>query len=181
MPSNAYHFIEHWTIPDHAPTDVWAAVVDPRRVLVWWKDVYRKIEAIDDCLDARVGGRVRVEARGLLPYSLHFVLEATRLEHGRLIETTATGDLEGRWRATFKPLGRGTRVDIDWRVKANKPIVRLLSPLLRPLFAWNHRWTTRRGEIGLDAYLRGSCAALPDGRRPLLPAELHGSCTLGPR
>jgi len=34
-----------------------------------------------------------------------------------------------------------------------RPILRLLAPLLRPAFAWNHRWTTPRGEKGLREYL----------------------------
>jgi hypothetical protein len=44
-------------------------------------------------------------------------------------------------------------VDIEEQVIAEKPLIRALSPLLKPLFAWNHYWTTPRGEAGLRAYL----------------------------
>ena len=50
-------------------------------------------------------------------------------------------------------MGDGTRVDLVWQVIVERPILKLLSPLLRPAFAWNHRWTTPRGEAGLKRYL----------------------------
>jgi len=37
----------------------------------------------------------------------------------------------------------------DWRVRAAKPWLRRLSPVLRPVFAWNHRWAMAKGEAGL--------------------------------
>jgi hypothetical protein len=43
--------------------------------------------------------------------------------------------------------------DLVWQVTVLRPILRLLAPLLRPAFAWSHRWTTPRGEKGLRDYL----------------------------
>ncbi|MDA0256552.1 MAG: hypothetical protein O3C25_02265 [Chloroflexi bacterium] len=37
----------------------------------------------------------------------------------------------------------------DWRVRAEKLLLRRLSWLLRPLFAWNHRWAMAQGERSL--------------------------------
>ena len=102
---------------------------------------------------ARVGGRGRAVARGFLPYKLHFVLESTVLEPGRVVQVRVRGDLDGTWQATLSPEDRGTRVDIVEEVIAEKPLLRVLSPLLKPLFAWNHYWTTPRGEAGLREYL----------------------------
>lgn len=53
----------------------------------------------------------------------------------------------------------GTRADLTWEVTVERPILRLLAPLLRPAFAWNHRWTTPRGEAGLRAFLAERRAA----------------------
>ena len=47
----------------------------------------------------------------------------------------------------------GVGVDVVWQVTVLRPILRRLSPLLRPIFAWNHRWTTPRGEAGLREFL----------------------------
>ncbi|TIM60633.1 MAG: hypothetical protein E5Y52_28960, partial [Mesorhizobium sp.] len=51
------------------------------------------------------------------------------------------------------PAGSGTHVKLTWQVIVERPILKLLAPLLRPAFAWNHRWTTPRGEAGLRRYL----------------------------
>jgi hypothetical protein len=154
VPSRAYQFVEHWTIPDFTPPEVYEVISDPRLLPQWWKGVYLVTEPLDgQWASPRVGGRTRAVARGFLPYKLHFVLESTVLERGRVVEVRIQGDLDGTWRATLSVHGRGTRVDIEERVVANKPLIRVLSPLLKPLFAWNHFWTTPRGEAGLRAYL----------------------------
>ena len=75
------------------------------------------------------------------------------LSPGRVIEVDARGDFEGVWQATFHPAPAGTRVELVWVVTVHKPLLRCLGWLLRPLFAWNHRWTTPIGEAGLIAYL----------------------------
>lgn len=56
--------------------------------------------------------------------------------------------------------GAGTHVDLVWQVTVERPILKFLAPLLRPAFAWNHGWTTPRGETGLRRYL----AARKNGR-----------------
>lgn len=153
MPANSYHFVEHWIIPDFPPEAVWEVLADARLLPEWWRGVYLAAEPLEDYPEPVVGAKARVRARGFLPYTLSFLLEATAMERNRVVEVTAHGDFEGIWRATLSPEGAGTRVDIDWRVVAQKPIIRWLSPLLKPLFAANHNWTTPRGEAGLRAYL----------------------------
>jgi hypothetical protein len=63
------------------------------------------------------------------------------------------GDFDGRWSATLSQRPEGAHVEIVWEVVVLKPALKALAPLLRPLFAWNHRWTTPRGERGLRAFL----------------------------
>lgn len=45
--------------------------------------------------------------------------------------------------------GEMAQVICDWRVTADRPLFRLLSPHLWPVFTWNHRWAMARGEQGL--------------------------------
>ena len=153
MPASAYRFIEHWSIPGFSPSQVYEVLCDARLLPEWWKGVYLEATPEDESMPPRVGGRTRVKARGFLPYRLRMTLEATALEPGKVVEVRSYGDLEGVWRATLLPEGDGTRVEIDENVTAQKPLIRVLSPLLKPLFAWNHYWTTPRGEAGLRAYL----------------------------
>jgi hypothetical protein len=63
------------------------------------------------------------------------------------------GDFDGLWNALLTQEETGVRVDLVWEVTVLRPILRLLAPLLRPAFTWNHRWTTPRGEKGLREYL----------------------------
>jgi uncharacterized protein YndB with AHSA1/START domain len=163
MPKNDYHFVEHWEIP--APRErVYAVLADGKLLPEWWRGVYLEAALLDGG-EVRIGARVRVKARGALPYRLRFVLEATALERDRLVEVTTHGDFRGVWRAALSDLadGAGTRVDIDWRVTVAKPLIRYLSPLLKPLFTWNHNWTTPRGEAGLTAYLAATSRTMESG------------------
>ena len=153
MPSNIYHFAEHWTIPDHSPEAVWRVIVDATLLPKWWRGVYLESIPIQPYSQPAVGARFRVKARGFLPYKLNFILECTELEQNRVVAVRSLGDFQGQWRAVVSPHEGGAHVDTTWQVTVLKPIVRWLSPLLRPLFAWNHRWTTPRGEAGLRAYL----------------------------
>jgi len=47
----------------------------------------------------------------------------------------------------------------DWRIRAEKPLLRWLSPLLKPLFAANHRWAMAQGERSLARELARRAAA----------------------
>ncbi|MCA9685548.1 MAG: hypothetical protein KC457_25440 [Myxococcales bacterium] len=153
MAANDYHFVEQWFIPDYGPAQVYAVLANASILPQWWKGVYQRAFVLGDYSEPVVGARVRVRAKGWLPYHLDFDLEALCLQPGRVVEVEASGDFHGIWRATLHAEAGGTRVELDWRVTVTKPVVRWLSPLLRPLFAWNHRWTTPRGERGMIAHL----------------------------
>jgi hypothetical protein len=120
---------------------------------LWWKGVYLNAERIKGEGEPKVGDRLRVRARGFLPYELKFILEPTMPEKDRRVEVITVGDFDGLWGATHSSRCGGVHVDIIWQVTVLRPILRLLAPLLRPAFAWNHRWTTSRGESGLQEYL----------------------------
>jgi hypothetical protein len=120
---------------------------------LWWKGVYLEAEKLSKGDEPKVGDRVRARARGFLPYELNFIIEAVELEPGRRVVVKTTGDFDGRWCAFLTPREGSVHVDLIWEVIVLRPILRLLAPLLRPAFAWNHRWTTPRGERGLREYL----------------------------
>ena len=82
------------------------------------------------------------------------------------METAVDGDLRGTgiWTLTPTPAG-GTHVRFDWRVAADRPFLRVLTPVLRPLFRWNHSWAIKRAQAGLEPYARQRAAARgADGR-----------------
>jgi hypothetical protein len=71
-----------------------------------------------------------------------------RSPEGATIE--AWGDLTGRGTWTLKQRGPDVLLTYDWQVRAEKPLLRRLSSVLKPLFAWNHRWAMAKGEAGLQ-------------------------------
>lgn len=153
MASNSFHFDETWEILEAPPREVWDVLADATLLPLWWGDVYKEVEPLTAFDEPTVGGKARARARGFLPYELNFIIEAVELKPGKVVAVKTIGDFNGHWRAVLEPSGRGTHVALTWQVLVERPVLRLLSPLLRPAFAWNHRWTTPRGEAGLRHFL----------------------------
>jgi hypothetical protein len=65
----------------------------------------------------------------------------------------ARGDLDGRGEWRFRQDGEWVVATYDWTVLAAKPWMAVLAPLLKPVFAWNHRWAMQRGFEGLEREL----------------------------
>jgi hypothetical protein len=146
MRANRYHFEDHWEVP-FPIDDVWEVLSRATDFPVWWHGVYLSAESLDEADGPRVGARVAAVARGWLPYKLRFTIETTKLEKPRLIAFKASGDFEteeSQW--ILKPHGKNTQVTLDWNPIVEKPVVKLLSPVLKPLFRWNHNWTMVRGQ-----------------------------------
>jgi hypothetical protein len=153
MPSNVFRFDESWEIPNATVTQVYDVLSHGELLPLWWKGVYLEAEKLTPGAEPKVGDRLRARARGFLPYQLNFIVEVVELEPGRRVVVRTIGDFEGRWSATLSARAKGVHIDLIWEVTVQRPILRRLAPLLRPLFAWNHRWTTPRGEKGLRDYL----------------------------
>jgi hypothetical protein len=144
---NQYHFEDHWHIP-YSIEKVWDVLADPERFPVWWEGVYLSTAKIS-------ADRIDAVARGWLPYKLRFQIETIRRERPTLIEFKARGDFRtdsSKW--ILAPEETGTHVILDWNPIVEKPVVRFFSPILKPLFEWNHRWTMRRGESQITEYIR---------------------------
>ena len=56
------------------------------------------------------------------------------------------------------PSAAGTHVRFDWQVHADRRLLRLLTPVLRPLFRWNHNWAIARAREGLEPYAQRTAA-----------------------
>jgi len=88
--------------------------------------------------DDGVGAVYRQVWRSRLPYYVRFDVETTRVEREALLEGRARGDLDGRGTWYFQARAETTLLRYAWCVSATRAWMRLLAPLARPLFAWNH-------------------------------------------
>lgn len=153
MPANSYRFVERWDLPGFTPEQVYDVLVDAKLLPEWWTGVFLEAEGIGENPEPVAGAKAKVVARGFLPYKVRFVIEAIELIPGKLVLVKTSGDFNGQGRATITASDEGTILETEWLAIVNKPIVRFLSPILRPIFALNHYWTTPRGVKGLLRYL----------------------------
>jgi uncharacterized protein YndB with AHSA1/START domain/mannose-6-phosphate isomerase-like protein (cupin superfamily) len=158
--SGEYLFVDEWDVAA-PPEAVFDALADARTYPRWWSPVY--IDAEADGPPA-LGRESRQHFKGRLPYHLRTRSTITRLERPRVLEGEVEGDLRGRGVWTLTPTARGTHVRFDWRVYADRPLLRTLTPVLRPLFRWNHAYAIGRAKAGLEPYARGAAAgkAVPE-------------------
>ena len=146
-----YGFADEWDVD--APREaVFSALSDAQSYPQWWKPVYVSVQSSGA---PAVGTSSAQHFKGRLPYHLHTTSVITRFEAPGAIGADVTGDLRGRglWTLTER-IGGGTHVRFDWEVHADRPLLRALTPLLRPALRWNHAWAIARAKEGLEPYAR---------------------------
>ncbi len=145
MAANDYHFITRWRLP--ATIDEVADILaDAEDLVRWWPSVYLKVTVVEEGEPSGLGRVVDLHTKGRLPYTLNWSMRVTdvNLPHGFAIE--AWGDFVGRGIWTLTQDGDVADVVHDWKIRADKPLLRTFSPLLKPLFSWNHHWAMSQGE-----------------------------------
>ena len=154
MSSNAtcFELVTDWQIPAPLPA-VWEALAQPEQWPSWWPAVLA-VKLLEPGDAEGVGAYRRLTWRTALPYRITFNMRTTRVERHALIEGRADGELAGtgRWTLTPavpSPILAGTHVRYEWIVEVTKPWMRLVAPLARPLFAWNHGKVMEWGRQGL--------------------------------
>jgi uncharacterized protein YndB with AHSA1/START domain len=153
--SRPYVFVDQWEVA--APREaVFDAIADARSYPEWWKPVYLEVES--DGPPER-GKESRQHFKGRLPYHLRTRSVIAALDPPRTITADVDGDLRGRGSWTLTPTERGTHVRFDWQVHADRRLLRVLTPVLRPLLRWNHNWAIARAMEGLEPYAQAAGAA----------------------
>lgn len=149
-----YLFVDEWDVD--APVEaVFEAIADSRGYPDWWRPVYLEVEADGP---PALGVAARHHFKGRLPYHLRTRSVVVEIDPPRRVVAEVDGDLRGRGAWTLTPVDRGTHVRFDWRVHADRRLLRVLTPVLRPIFRWNHNWAIARAKEGLEPYARRSGA-----------------------
>jgi quercetin dioxygenase-like cupin family protein/uncharacterized protein YndB with AHSA1/START domain len=166
--SRPYVFVDEWDVAASAES-VFEALADATTYPQWWRPVY-----IDVASDGTVkaGTTSTQHFKGRLPYHLHTRSRITEFDPPRTVTADVDGDLRGRGVWTLTPTASGTHVRFDWQVHADRKLLRILTPVVRPALRANHNWAIARAIEGLEPYARSadmaagrSAAASADHRR----------------
>src|SRR5712692_4395394 len=146
-----YVFVDEWDV-DAPQEAVFHALADARTYPTWWTPIYREVDADGP---PAVGCASRQKFNAKLPYTLSTVSTIVRLDAPREFEVEVDGDLRGRGVWTLSAADGKVHVRFDWTVNADRPLLRILTPVLRPLFRWNHNAAIKRAIVGLEPYAQG--------------------------
>jgi hypothetical protein len=150
--SHEYQFLSRWRV-EGTCGEVADILGDPLALSQWWPSVYLGVDELRPPDAHGLGRRARLHTKGFLPYTLTWELEVTETRYPYGFTIAASGDFDGRGVWTFEQDGSFVDVTYDWRLSAEKPLLRNLSFLLRPLFEANHRWAMAQGEQSLKLEL----------------------------
>ena len=162
--SNQYKFFTRWRLKAGI-TEVSDILDDPLGLARWWPSVYlavRELEPGDPV--TRIGRYIELDTKGWLPYTLRWRFRVTESRAPNGFSLVADGDFVGTGVWTLKQDGEFADVTYDWRIAADKPVLKYGTPIFRPIFAANHRWAMARGLESLELELRRRRASTEDER-----------------
>lgn len=145
--TNNYHFITNWRVESTAE-EVSRILDDASDLVRWWPSVYLDVKVMEPGDERGLGKVVCLYTKGWLPYTLRwkFLVSEVCSDGFTLV---ASGDFDGRGIWTFKQDGSWVDITYDWKIKAEKPLLRYFSFLIKPIFSANHHWAMARGEESL--------------------------------
>lgn len=147
MATNDYVFLTRWRVPGKVER-AYDILIDIDGYTRWWPQVYLRVDRLGPGPDS-AGPRADLRTRGKLPYKLRWQAEVVEAHPPSGFTIRAQGDFDGRGIWSLMQDGEFVAITFDWRLRAEKPLLRDLSFLFKPLFRWNHRWAMARGEEGL--------------------------------
>ena len=153
MATNNYHFVTHWRMRSTCE-EITEILHDASGLTRWWPSVYLDVRVLDTGDERGIGRVVGLYTKGWLPYTLRWSFRVTAVEFPRGFALQASGDFVGTGVWTFEQEGADCIVAYDWRISAEKPLLRRLSWLLRGIFSANHHWAMRKGFESLQLELR---------------------------
>jgi hypothetical protein len=168
-------------------TDDWYVAADPQPA----RDLLRRVEEWPEWWPSSVsvqpaiprhrhatGEAWRFTFQTRLPYRMSFQADVVR-EEPMAVETTVVGRVrgEGRWRVD--PVPEGSRVHFDWLVDPQVAWMRVLSPVARPVFIWNHESLMAEGAQAFAEALGVAMPRLPASTPPVTVAAAQVTVGLG--
>ena len=148
MADHDYEFTTHWRF-DASPEEVWEILADAEELPRWWPSVYLEAKRLEAGDANGIGVVTALWTKGFLPYTLRWRFRVTEVRPPHRLAIDAVGDFVGRGVWTLTGTSAETHVTFDWRIRAEKPVLRSLSFLFKPVFSANHAWAMARGQESL--------------------------------
>jgi hypothetical protein len=168
MASNEYHFITDWRV-ESTVEEISNVLGNGLDLVRWWPSVYLEVKELEPGDANGVGKVIDLYTKGWLPYTLRWKFTVTESTAPYGFKIKAMGDFEGRGIWTFKQNGRYVDINYDWKIAANKPLLKYFSLIMKPLFSANHRWAMGMGEESLKLELERLHAVNPAARAAVPP------------
>jgi hypothetical protein len=184
--SNDYHFVTTWRLAG-TREEIAEILGDAAGLSRWWPSVYLGVRVLEPGDERGIGRVVGLYTKGFLPYTLRWRFTVTESDPPNGFALEADGDFVGTGVWTIAEVAgqdggaAATLVTYDWRIRAEKGILRDYSIVMKPLFSANHRWAMARGEesLRLEIARRRAAgdpailAAIPAPPGPTFPQRLR--------
>lgn len=152
MASSEYHFVTHWRVRGSIE-EVADILGEPLDLVRWWPSVYLDVKEIKPGDENNIGRVIDLYTKGWLPYTLRWHFTVREVDYPNRIALDAEGDFNGRGVWTLSQDGEYADITYDWRIRADKPLLKYLSPLMKPIFSANHHWAMDKGLESLQIEL----------------------------
>jgi hypothetical protein len=87
--------------------------------------------------------------QGFLPYVLGLTFRVVSADYPRGFRVEIEGDLAGCGSGNLSQVGDHVRVDLELKVRVNRPLLRVMSLMAWPLLRAQHHWVMQQGQAGL--------------------------------
>lgn len=162
LATNDYVFVTRWRVPGTV-TQVYEILIDGTEYPRWWPQVYLKVVQTDAGGVHGLGKKGRLLKKGKLPYRLRWNMNVVETQYPNGFTIEADGDFVGRGVWNFVQDGDEVAITFDWRIRADKPLLRWLSGVFKPIFRANHHWAMARGEESLRVEIERRSTAIGSG------------------
>ena len=146
--SNDYKFITHWRVKSTC-AEISDILGEATELVRWWPSVYLDVQELEPGDENGIGKVISLYTKGWLPYTLRWQFRVTENNHPFGFALEAWGDFNGRGIWTFAQDGDWVDITYDWQISADKPLLRRLSFIMKPIFSANHHWAMDKGEESL--------------------------------
>jgi uncharacterized protein YndB with AHSA1/START domain len=150
---NTYHFITRWQV-DATPEEVYRTLENAEELPRWWSSVYLDVNILDKGQTGGVGKVIELLTKGWLPYTIKWQFRVLHTEFPKGYSLEAKGDFVGKGIWTFTANENGTEIVYDWKIEAEKPLLKKLSGIVKPILSMNHEWAMAKGLESLKLELR---------------------------